>query len=118
MCTTFLEIIFFLYTILPFGHFPAFFPLEAGDYPVVFFLGGLNTYVLAELYTTVLSSIASHGFFVFGVDYQFPVYAQKLKPEKNNYGKQDIDKFFKELTWVKKKVVFNYPDVSIGLKLC
>nr|XP_022337363.1 chlorophyllase-2, chloroplastic-like [Crassostrea virginica] len=81
-------------------HTLAFFPLEAGDYPVVFFLGGLNTYVLAELYTTVLSSIASHGFFVFGVDYQFPVYAQKLKPEKNNYGKQDIDKFFKELTWL------------------
>ena len=103
MCKTFWEIDFFyFYTILPFGHFPAFFPLEAGDYPVIFFLGGLNTYVLAELYTTVLSSIASHGFFVFGVDYQFPVYAQKFKPEKHNYGKQDIDKFFKELTWVKK----------------
>lgn len=79
-------------------NFPAFFPLEVGDYPVVFFLGGLNTYVLAELYSTVLSDIASHGFFVFGVDYEFPVYGDKF--HKPSYGKQDIDKFFKELSWV------------------
>ncbi|XP_061196820.1 uncharacterized protein LOC133205095 [Saccostrea echinata] len=81
-------------------HTVAFFPLEVGDYPVVYFLGGLNTYVLAELYSTVLSSIASHGFFVFGVDYQFPVYDDRYIPQKPNYGKQDIDKFFKELTWL------------------
>lgn len=76
--------------------------MENGDYPVVIFLGGLNTYVLSELYTVVLSSIASHGFFVFGVDYQFPVYDERqqfTKPQK--YGKQDIDKFFKQLTWVR-----------------
>lgn len=82
-------------------HTIAFFPLENGDYPVVIFLGGLNTYVLSELYTVVLSSIASHGFFVFGVDYQFPVYDERMqftKPPK--YGKQDIDKFFKQLTWL------------------
>ncbi|XP_056008965.1 uncharacterized protein LOC125663743 [Ostrea edulis] len=79
-------------------HTVAFFPLEVGDYPVVFFLGGLNTYVLAELYSTVLSDIASHGFFVFGVDYEFPVYGDKF--HKPSYGKQDIDKFFKELSWL------------------
>lgn len=85
-----------------FNNISAFFPLENGDYPVVIFLGGLNTYVLSELYTVVLSSIASHGFFVFGVDYQFPVYDERMqftKPQK--YGKQDIDKFFKQLTWVR-----------------
>lgn len=83
-------------------HISAFFPLENGDYPVVIFLGGLNTYVLSELYTVVLSSIASHGFFVFGVDYQFPVYDEKKQLTKPpNYGKQDIDKFFKQLTWVR-----------------
>lgn len=73
--------------------------MENGDYPVVIFLGGLNTYVLSELYTVVLSSIASHGFFVFGVDYQFPVYDERMQTQK--YGKQDIDKFFKQLTWVR-----------------
>jgi hypothetical protein len=80
--------------------FPAFFPLEVDEYPVVFFLGGLNTYVIAEFYSTVLSDIASHGFFVFGVDYEFPVYDDGHKSHKPSYGKQDIDKFFKQLTWV------------------
>ena len=79
----------------------AWFPLPEGQYPVIFFIGGLNGYVLAELYSTVLYDISTHGFFVFGVDYEFPAYTEK---DDQQVG-LDIDRFFKELSWVSKTYI-------------
>lgn len=79
--------------------FLAYFPQDAGTYPVILFLGGFNTIVLAEYYETFLYRIASHGFFVFGIDYEFPV--DKISTE-NRGAKvgQDISKYFKQYEWV------------------
>lgn len=79
-------------------HIAAYFPQEAGTYPVVVFIGGLNGYILVELYETVLYRIASHGFIVFGIDYRFP--ADNVQFEKENNLQQDISKFFDQYTWV------------------
>ena len=77
--------------------FSVYFPQESGLYPAVLFLPGLNGYVLAEFYETVLFRIASHGFFVFGLDYKFPM--EQVKNEGNNL-EEDIDKFFQHYDWV------------------
>ncbi|VDI71522.1 Hypothetical predicted protein [Mytilus galloprovincialis] len=79
-------------------HTKVYFPLEPGFYPAVLFIGGFDTYVLAEYYETVLSRIASHGFFIFGIDYAFPLEKQNLI----NAGelKQDISKYFEQHAWL------------------
>ncbi|XP_071175016.1 uncharacterized protein [Mytilus edulis] len=79
-------------------HTKVYFPQEAGTYPVVVFIGGLNGYILVELYETVLYRIASHGFIVFGIDYRFP--ADNVQFEKENNLQQDISKFFDQYTWL------------------
>jgi hypothetical protein len=58
--------------------FSVYFPQETGLYPAVLFVPGLNGDVLAEVYETVLYRIASHGFFVFGLDYKFPIEQVKI----------------------------------------
>ena len=45
----------------------------------------------------MLFRIASHGFFVFGLDYKFPM--EQVKNKGNNL-KEDINKFFQQYTWV------------------
>jgi hypothetical protein len=50
-----------------------------------------------------LSRIASHGFFVFGLDYKFPIEQVKDRHNiqvKGNNLKEDINKFFQQYTWV------------------
>lgn len=73
------------------------FPLESGQYPAVVFVGGLNGLVIVEVYSTILQRIASHGFFVFGLDYRYPVETLESGGKKL---KQDISKFFDEITFV------------------
>jgi hypothetical protein len=71
--------------------------------PEGLFLPGLNGYVLAEFYETMLFRIASHGFFVFGLDYKFPMEQVKNRHNIRNMGnnlKEDINKFFQQYTWV------------------
>jgi hypothetical protein len=83
--------------------FSVYFPQEVGLYPAVLFVPGLNGDVLAEVYETVLSRIASHGFFVFGLDYKFPIEQVKDRHNiqvKGNNLKEDINKFFQQYTWV------------------
>ncbi|KAK7497192.1 hypothetical protein BaRGS_00011486 [Batillaria attramentaria] len=54
-------------------HTEVFFPLEAGDYSPIFFVGGWRGLIPAELYEDVQTQLASHGFVVFGVDPSFPL---------------------------------------------
>lgn len=81
-------------------HVKVYFPLEVGDYAVIYFLGGLNTIVPAEFYSIFLTKLASHGFFVFGVDYDYPLMHRGLRLNPN-VG-QDIDKYFKEIEFLMK----------------
>lgn len=70
-----------------------YFPLEAGDFAVIYFVGGLGGVVPAEGYSIFLSKVAAHGFFVFGVDYVFPA-------ENNGKLGEDVNIYFKELEFV------------------
>ena len=79
-----------------------YFPLTTGgEYGTIYFVGGLNTLVLAEFYSIYLRKVASHGFYVFGVDYDYPLYSGKLEHPSlpKNVG-QDIEIYFKELEFV------------------
>ena len=83
--------------------FLVYFPQEAGLYPAVLFVPGLNGDVLAEVYETVLLRIASHGFFVFGLDSKFPIEQVKNRHNTQNKGnnlKGDINEFFQQYIWV------------------
>ena len=73
-----------------------YFPSKADEYPVIFYVGGLNGYVLVEWYAEYLKMLAAHGFFVVGVDYIFPVYPYT----NDDHLKQDISKFFDEIDFV------------------
>ena len=77
-------------------YFSVYFPSRADEYPVIYFIAGLNGYVWVEWYSLYLKMLASHGFFVIGVDYLFPVYSYT----NNNKLSQDISKFFDEITFV------------------
>lgn len=76
-----------------------FSPVMKGNYAPVFFVGGLNGYVIVEAYQIVQKKIASHGFVVIGVDYKFPVLRNSSLKHEEGLG-QDLNKFFDELTWV------------------
>jgi hypothetical protein len=56
----------------------------------------------------MLFRIASHGFFVFGLDYKFPIEQVKNRhniQDKGNNLKEDINKFFQQYAWVKNYLV-------------
>ena len=74
-----------------------YFPDKADEFPVIFFIGGLNGYVWVEWYSTYLKMLASHGFFVIGVDYIFPAMSKIYDVQLN----QDISKFFQEIDFVR-----------------
>ncbi|KAK3611443.1 hypothetical protein CHS0354_027168 [Potamilus streckersoni] len=80
-------------------HTTAHYPNKSGEYPVVFFIGGMNGYVLSEMYTDVLRMVAAHGFIVFGVDYKYPALADGKYAFKNIL-KQDLEPYFKEIDFV------------------
>ncbi|KAH3768558.1 hypothetical protein DPMN_169773, partial [Dreissena polymorpha] len=63
-------------------------PQGADGFAVVYYVGGLNTLVIAQLYTILFLKLASHGLFVFGIDYYFPANTGQFE--------QDIDMYFKE----------------------
>ena len=73
--------------------FTAYFPLGPGNFSVIYYIGGLSSLVPAEAYSIFLSKLASHGFFVFGVDYYFPL------SKGDNVG-ADIDIYLEELAFV------------------
>lgn len=75
-----------------------FFPLEEGDYAVVYFLGGLGAIAPAEVYTVFLSKLASHGFFVFGVDADFPLMDTQIIQKRTL--ERSVDPYFLELDFV------------------
>ncbi|WAR12211.1 hypothetical protein MAR_026391, partial [Mya arenaria] len=77
--------------------FLAFFPLGEGDFPVIYYIGGLSSLVPSELYSIILSKIAAHGFFVFGVDYYFP--ADSVKQDGQGVG-DAVDVYFREFNFV------------------
>ena len=79
--------------------FSVYFPTEANLYPVIYFVGGLNGYCWAEWYDLYLEMLASHGFFVLGVDYAFPLYPKQTKKYEEKLT-QDISKFFEEIDFV------------------
>jgi len=66
---------------------------------VIYFVGGLASLVPAELYSIVLNKVARHGFFVFGVDYDFPL-AAGAREGVTDLG-QDIGVYFRELEFVR-----------------
>lgn len=67
--------------------------MEPGNYGVIYYIGGLSSVVPAEAYTIVLSKISAHGFYVFGVDYYFPVEGRKKLGE-------DVNIYFEEIEFV------------------
>lgn len=77
--------------------FSVYFPQEPGEYAVTYFIGGLGGYAPVEFYSIFMSKIASHGFFVFGVDYAWPVSNDSVVTE-------DVNKYFEELSFVSGKV--------------
>ena len=80
-----------------------YFPSTTGDeFGTIYFVGGYNTLVLAEFYSVYLRKVASHGFYVFGIDYDYPLYQDRIdgtssKPHEYD---QDVDTYFKELEFV------------------
>ena len=78
-------------------------PRQSGVYAAVLFAGGLYSYMPIAAYGDILSSIASHGFVVVGVELlQFPnesvpLLQRSRKPISNM---EDPQKFFQELDWV------------------
>ena len=83
-------------TILHYSLLSVYFPAKTDEFPVIFYIGGLNGYVWVEWYSTYLRMLASHGFFVIGVDYIFPLMSKTYNAQLN----QDISKFFKEIDFV------------------
>ncbi|XP_052818100.1 uncharacterized protein LOC128244124 [Mya arenaria] len=83
-------------------HVKAFFPLGEGDFPVIYYIGGLSSLVPSELYSIILSKIAAHGFFVFGVDYYFP--ADSVKQDGQGVG-DAVDVYFREFNFLQKFMV-------------
>ena len=75
-----------------------FFPVQTGDYPPLFFVGGLDGLVLSEMYMDVLSLLASHGFVVFGVDPHYPFLRSDVT--RSDVG-ADVRKLFAHLDWVR-----------------
>ena len=77
---------------------PVYYPQKSGEYATVYFVGGLYSIVLAEYYSDFLRKIASHGFFVFGIDYDFPGKATGAENGLNY--RQDINVYFKQIDFV------------------
>ncbi|XP_069111664.1 uncharacterized protein [Argopecten irradians] len=80
-------------------HSKVFFPLKPDTYAAVYFIGGLGGLVPAETYEILLSKIASHGFFVFGVDSEFPVYARSSSGQKAAL-KDALTNYYNQLLWL------------------
>ncbi|OWF41093.1 uncharacterized protein LOC110462918 [Mizuhopecten yessoensis] len=83
-------------------HSKVFFPLKPDTYAAVYFIGGLGGLVPTEAYEIVLSKVASHGFFVFGVDALFPVLSRSpsTSPGKQSVG-DTVEKYYSQLIWLK-----------------
>ena len=80
-----------------------FFPVQAGDYPPIFFVGGLDGLVPSEMYMDVQSQLASHGFVVFGVDPRFPLLQSDVnRPDVG----ADVKPLFAHLDWVSSSETF------------
>ncbi|KAL3859428.1 hypothetical protein ACJMK2_009651 [Sinanodonta woodiana] len=97
-------------------HTTAHYPNQSGEYPVVFFIGGMNGYVLSEMYTDVLRMVAAHGFIVFGVDYKYPA----LNDGENIFKpilKQDLKPYFNEIDFLKTFMVNKSPAKPVWNKL-
>ncbi|XP_062504597.1 uncharacterized protein LOC134181349 isoform X2 [Corticium candelabrum] len=86
-------------------------PRQSGVYAAVLFAGGLYSYMPIAAYGDILSSIASHGFVVVGVELlQFPnesvpLLQRSRKPISNM---EDPQKFFQELDWMKENLNGKY----------
>ncbi|KAL8619031.1 hypothetical protein ACOMHN_020729 [Nucella lapillus] len=78
-----------------------FFPIEEGDYPPVFFVGGLEGLIPSEMYVDVLTRLASHGFVVFGVDPRYPVSQRDSVSEHGDVTVGvDVTMLFKQYDWL------------------
>ncbi|KAK3611442.1 hypothetical protein CHS0354_027167 [Potamilus streckersoni] len=83
-----------------------YFPLPKNEFPVIFFVGGFDGVVLAEFYEIALRKIASHGFYVFGVDYKFPVLTDASQ-------QPDLKPFYDELNFIQQYM----PNKTLGTPL-
>ncbi|XP_033763653.1 chlorophyllase-2, chloroplastic-like [Pecten maximus] len=84
-------------------HSKVFFPLKPDTYAAVYFIGGLGGLVPTETYEIFLSKVASHGFFVFGVDILFPVYSAHSTPQEASRRKNigdALEKYYSQLIWL------------------
>ena len=50
-----------------------FFPTEPGSYVPMVFVPGVHGAVYTELYTDVLTQLATHGYIVVGLDLKWPI---------------------------------------------
>ncbi|KAL3859429.1 hypothetical protein ACJMK2_009652 [Sinanodonta woodiana] len=87
-------------------HTKLYFPLPKNEFPVIFFVGGFDGVVLAEFYEITLRKIASHGFYVFGVDYKFPAVSDVPQLP-------DLKPFYDELNFIHQYM----PNKTLGTPL-
>ena len=73
-----------------------FFPTEPGSYVPMVFVPGVHGAVYTELYTDVLTQLATHGYIVVGLDLKWPIEDWK------NYGGviKDPEKMLKVINYV------------------
>ncbi|XP_076445559.1 uncharacterized protein LOC143283262 [Babylonia areolata] len=81
-------------------HTIVFFPVEASDYPVVFFVGGYEGLVPSEMYKDFLTQLASHGFVVFGVDPHYPLAPFDVTEGDDVTEGADINALFAQYDWL------------------
>ena len=80
-----------------------FFPTTPGTYAPVLFVPGVFTFVVTELYSTVLAHFASYGYIVFGVDLFWPLAGQAKWRERSRESapeEHEYEKMFDVINWV------------------
>ena len=80
-----------------------FFPTAQGTYAPVLFVPGVFTFVVTELYSTVLAHFASYGYIVFGVDLFWPLAGQEKWRERSRESapeEHEYEKMFDVINWV------------------
>lgn len=86
-----------------FSPIAVFFPTTPGTYAPVLFVPGVFTFVVTELYSTVLAHFASYGYIVFGVDLFWPLAGQEKWRERSRESvpeEHEYEKMFDVINWV------------------
>ena len=89
-----------------------YFPVQPGSYVPLIFISGFAGFLYSEMYSTVLTQLATHGYIVIGIDLDYPAIdiSQRDAPHLTDEA-QKIDSAVK---WVSKS---NGKDTFFCLRL-